>query len=194
MLHRLKQIERDWLDCQDCNLHKKRSQLVHKRILGKPTFGCLLVIGEAPGRSEDSEGVPFVGRAGKLLDKLFARASIDSCVIVNVVACRPPGNRDPGQEEMKACWARVQRVIEVVQPKAIVTLGRVAPNWIFDQDSSMNDMTEKVFVWWFQGNDIPVVPAFHPAYLLRGKRSKKADQMVVNALEVAQGLVEKRKG
>lgn len=193
MLHRLKQIERDWLDCQDCNLHKMRSQMVHKRILGDAMPGCLLVIGEAPGAVEDSEGVPFVGRAGKLLDKLFARAKVDTAVIVNVVACRPPSNRDPEGGEMQACWARVQRVIEVVKPRAIVTLGRVASNWIFDQDSLMSDMTEKVFIWWFQEGDIPVVPAFHPAYLLRGKRSKKADQMVVDALELAQGLVEKKR-
>src|SRR4029077_61697 len=111
--------------CQNCRLAKSRTQVVYG--VGNPNAD-LMFIGEAPGRDEDLQGQPFVGRAGQLLTDIIKAMKLtrDEVYIANVIKCRPPENRNPEQDEIDACRPYIRRQIEIIQPKVIVTLGRVA--------------------------------------------------------------------
>jgi len=154
-----------WGGCQRCPLHKERRNIVHWRgNLDSP----LLLIGEAPGADEDLAGRPFVGRAGRLLDELLSEASLDpseDVVVTNTVACRPPGNRKPHGDELKACRRRLGAFIRIVRPKVIVLLGAVAAKLAgVHSISSHRGSTCEVEV----GSLITdAVPTYHPSFLLR---------------------------
>lgn len=174
-------IEADWNGCTDCRLHKKRVSHVWGRKVGKVQENGLLILGEAPGRNENESGQAFVGRSGELLDQMLAEAGITGAYITNTVACWPPGNRNPEQDELDSCWGRLQRVITTLAPRVIMTVGAVPSKHLLDVKYPIGHLMNEVFVWrlgenYFQSH---VVPIFHPAYVLknRGEKSRVIDRM-----------------
>jgi uracil-DNA glycosylase len=149
--------------CSQCALHKTRKQAV-------PGVGDehadWLFVGEAPGADEDEQGEPFVGQAGKLLDNMLAAISLqrDSNVyIANIVKCRPPGNRNPEAEEARACEPFLARQIQLIKPKLIIALGKVAAQNLLCSDATIASLRGKLH----SVHGIPLIVTYHPAYLLR---------------------------
>jgi len=124
-----------------------------------------MFVGEGPGEAEDLSGLPFVGRAGKLLEKMLSeiKLSREDVFITNVVKCRPPGNRDPKPEEIATCEPYLHRQIELIRPKVIIALGRIAGKLLIGEERSMKDMRGKLFN--YRGVDLRVL--YHPAAILR---------------------------
>jgi len=149
--------------CTDCPLHQKRNQSVFG--VGDENADWLFV-GEGPGAEEDAQGEPFVGQAGKLLDNMLAAIQLkrgQNVYIANVVKCRPPGNRNPEPAEALACEPYLHRQIELIRPKLIVALGRVAVSNLLATDASIASLRGKVHRY----RGIPLIVTYHPAYLLR---------------------------
>lgn len=155
-------------DCTACVLHQKRNKTVFG--VGDENADWLFV-GEGPGADEDAQGEPFVGQAGKLLDNMLAAVALQrgkNVYIANIVKCRPPGNRNPQPEEAEACSAYLQRQIELIRPKLIIALGKVAAVNLTGRDASIASLRGQVHA--YQG--IPLVVTYHPAYLLRTLNDK----------------------
>src|SRR4051812_17187967 len=155
-------------DCRRCKLCAGRTNLVFG--VGNPT-AHLVFVGEGPGADEDAQGEPFVGKAGQLLDKMieamgYARGDVYIC---NVVKCRPPGNRNPEPDEIAACEPFLQAQLRSIQPKAIVTLGKFAAQTLLRDPAPISRLRGV----WREYGGIPVMPTFHPAYLLRSPEEKK---------------------
>lgn len=156
--------------CQQCQLAKTRSNTV----VGRGNRQArLLIIGEAPGEQEDLQGLPFVGKAGQLLENMLAAAGFDSArdvYICNLLKCRPPGNRNPAQDEIVQCQRFLQWQIEAVKPELIVAVGRFAAQSLLQSTASLGSLRGKQH----QYGNYPVLVSFHPAYLLRspGEKSK----------------------
>lgn len=152
--------------CTRCGLCQSRTNTVFGE--GDPD-AKIMFIGEGPGQNEDLQGRPFVGRAGELLDKMIAAMGLrrEDVFIANVVKCRPPQNRTPTPMEADACWPYLRRQIEIVAPQVIVTLGGPATKTILQTTEGITRIRGQ----WRQYNGveppIPVMPTFHPAYLLR---------------------------
>ena len=150
----------------------------------------LLFIGEGPGAEEDRQGLPFVGRAGELLTKIIQAIGLerDQVYIANIVKCRPPGNRDPKPEEVAACRRYLESQIDLIEPKIIVLLGRVAAQTLLGNDLTLGRMRDQ----WHRVRDVEVRVTYHPAALLRNasfKRPTWDDMQVVRdrLAEVAVG-------
>ncbi len=155
-------------DCARCVLHQKRKQSVFG--VGDEKANWLFV-GEAPGADEDAQGEPFVGQAGKLLDNMLKTIDLkrgEDVYIANVVKCRPPGNRNPEPDEARACEPYLTRQIQLIQPKLIVALGKVAAVNLLARDVPVASLRNKVHE--YQG--IPLIVMYHPAYLLRSLPDK----------------------
>jgi uracil-DNA glycosylase family 4 len=140
----------------------------------------LMFVGEAPGREEDEQGLPFVGAAGQLLTKIIEAMGTtrEEVYIVNTVACRPPENRNPEPEEVAACRPFLQEQIRLVAPRVIVTLGTFATQAILGTDQPISVLRGR----WQVAHGARVMPTFHPAYLLRSPKGKKdvwADMQLV---------------
>jgi len=151
--------------CTRCGLAAGRTQTVFG--VGSPEAD-LMFVGEAPGRDEDLQGEPFVGRSGKLLDQLMAEElGMDrrSCFIGNVLRCRPPGNRDPRPEEVESCRPFLERQIELIDPKVIVTLGNFATQVVLDRTEGISRLRGRHYPY---RTGAVVVPTYHPSYALRG--------------------------
>jgi len=149
--------------CRACGLCEKRKQAVLG--VGHPSAPWMF-IGEGPGADEDEQGEPFVGQAGKLLDSMLAAIGCErgrEVYIANVVKCRPPGNRTPTLDEAAACAPFLDRQIELVRPKLIVALGKVAATRLLGTEASLASLRGRVHRY----HDIPVIVTYHPAYLLR---------------------------
>jgi len=154
--------------CMNCPLGKTRTHMVFAD--GNP-HAELMFIGEGPGADEDATGVPFVGRAGELLSRMIAAMTFDRATetcIANIVKCRPPGNRNPSDEEAAACMPYLKRQIEMVNPKVIVLLGAVPLLYLFNLKGIM-----KLRGRWLDYGGIRVMPTYHPAFLLRNPLAKK---------------------
>ena len=155
-------------NCLKCNLGKTRKKFV----FGVGDFNAsLLLVGEAPGEQEDLSGEPFVGRAGKLLDKMLSainRSRENDVFICNVLKCRPPDNRDPSKEEISKCEPYLVNQIDLIQPKLIVALGRVAGKTLLGVDKSLKDMRNTIHS--YHGTNLIVT--YHPAALLRNSNWK----------------------
>jgi DNA polymerase len=150
--------------CTDCPLSATRTQVVFG--VGDP-HADLMFVGEAPGRDEDLQGEPFVGRSGRLLDRLLAEeVGIDrsAVYIANVVKCRPPDNRDPRPDEIAACRPYLTDQIDLIAPKVVVTLGNFATRLLLDTDKGITTVRGASYPM----GDVLVVPTFHPAAALRG--------------------------
>ena len=150
------------MNCTNCELCQTRTQVVFSD--GNPQ-SKIMIIGEGPGKDEDKQGKPFVGRAGKLFSQMLLAIGIprEEVYITNIVKCRPPENRNPKPDEIAACQSILQRQIEFIQPKIIVLLGAVAWKWMFPDGKTIGKVHGQLFS--YQG--ISVMPLFHPAYLLR---------------------------
>lgn len=136
----------------------------------------ILFIGEAPGKDEDAAGLPFVGRAGKLLDRMLAAIGLDrkaNVYITNVLNWRPPGNRDPSPEEAAACLPFLRRHIELAAPEIIVLLGAVAARHVLGRSEGIMRLRGNWLEYHVAGRMVPVMPTLHPAYLLRRPIDKK---------------------
>jgi DNA polymerase len=150
-------------DCQRCALSEGRKSIVFGD--GNPNAD-ILFIGEGPGAEEDKRGVPFVGRAGELLTRMIERGMgipRADVYICNIVKCRPPGNRDPEPEETAACRPFLDAQIDSVAPRVIVTLGRPAASVLLGREVAITRLRGN----WQEYRGIPVMPTFHPAYVLR---------------------------
>ena len=151
--------------CTDCGLAATRTTVVFGT--GSPT-ARIMFVGEAPGKSEDEQGVPFVGRAGQLLTTLLEEIGLtrDDSYIANVLKCRPPNNRDPKQEEIDACKGYLRTQIDLINPEVVMTLGNFATKLLLRTETGITRMRGKVYPWW-RGM---LVPTFHPAAVLRDPR------------------------
>ncbi len=161
------------MSCTFCPLYKGRTQAVPGEGNRKAE---LMFVGEAPGRDEDIQGRPFVGRAGQLLTRIIQAMGFERehVYIANVIKCRPPENRTPKPDEIKACSPYLVKQIELVKPKVIVALGKVAAEFLLQTNKSMSEL---------RGNfgeyaGIPVMPTFHPSYLVRNEGNKEIKRMV----------------
>jgi DNA polymerase len=167
----------DWTDladmvasCTACDLHTGRTQAV---------FGVgnqqadLMFVGEAPGADEDRQGEPFVGRAGQLLNEMLKAIGLQrrSVYIANILKCRPPNNRDPKPEEAEQCVPYLYRQIELIQPKLIVAVGRIAAQRLLKTDAALSKLRNKVHV--LPETQTPFIVTYHPAYLLRSPLEKR---------------------
>jgi uracil-DNA glycosylase family 4 len=169
----LNELREEIGDCKRCKLSLQRTNIVFGE--GDPDTP-LMFIGEAPGEEEDKQGRPFVGDAGQLLTRLIEKMGFkrESLYITNVVKCRPPMNREPEEDEIKTCIPFLHRQIEVIKPSVIMTLGGVATRSLlfFNQQKKKEGISLwRGKVYYYQ--KIPVVPTFHPAYLLRNPKDKK---------------------
>lgn len=159
----LQELAKKAYQCQKCRLAKTRTNVV---------FGVgnacakLLFIGEGPGKEEDLKGEPFVGRSGQLLDRLCKEElnmTREDFYIANVVKCRPPNNRDPQEEEIDACRGYLEKQIEIINPKVIVTLGNYSTKFVLNRSEGIKALRGRIY----QINGRHVVPTFHPAAALR---------------------------
>ncbi len=155
-------------DCSRCRLHEGRNKIVFGS--GNPS-ARLVFVGEGPGADEDQQGLPFVGRAGQLLTQMIERTAAGEGIpierkdvyICNVVKCRPPGNRAPEPDEMDTCGQFLHRQLEAIQPTAICVLGATAAKALLQTSMGITKMRGN----WREWRGIPVMPTFHPSYLLR---------------------------
>ncbi len=155
-------------DCPRCPLAKTRTHLVFGEGNEKAK---LMLIGEAPGRDEDLSGVPFVGRAGQLLNKILEAIHFkrEDVYIANIVKCRPPNNRDPLPSEVEKCEPYLKKQIEIIKPKIILALGRIAGQTLLKTNASLTALRGKVHNY----HGIKLVVTYHPAALLRNPHWKK---------------------
>ena len=163
------QLIRDEIgDCTRCPLHKGRNKLVYGD--GSPT-ARLMFVGEGPGADEDAQGLPFVGRAGQLLNNMITAMGLkrEEVYIANVVKCRPPGNRVPEPEEIATCSPFLFHQIDVIRPQVLVALGATAATCLLGQRQPLAGLRGRVHA--FRGAQLIVT--YHPAYLLRDPRQKK---------------------
>jgi uracil-DNA glycosylase family 4 len=160
----LAEVRREAMSCTKCPLASGRTQVVFG--VGNPEAD-LMFVGEGPGRDEDLAGEPFVGRSGKLLDKLMVQEiGIDRsrCYIANVVKCRPPNNRDPLPDEIEACRPWLESQLELIDPTVVVTLGNFATRLLLDTTQGISKLRGRSYPY-RQGY---LVPTYHPAAALRG--------------------------
>ena len=160
----LNEVTRQIMSCSKCELHKTKKNYVPGEGGMNPD---IMFIGEGPGETEDNFGKPFIGKAGQLLDKLITRMGYtrESVFITNIVKCRPPGNREPLKNEVDACLPYLICQVEVVKPRVIVCLGRLAMNNLLGASYSITQQRGQRLE--FMG--IPVIPTFHPSYVLHQK-------------------------
>jgi uracil-DNA glycosylase family 4 len=152
-------------DCQKCPLAADRNTVVFGT--GDPDAD-LMFVGEAPGFNEDKQGKPFVGQAGKLLDKLLAEIGLErgQCFIANVLKCRPPGNRDPAPLEIEACEGHLFRQIELIQPRVVCSLGNFATKLLSGRPEGITKVRGVPQVRELGGRTVFLYPIFHPAAAL----------------------------
>jgi DNA polymerase len=155
-------------DCTRCALHAGRNKIVFGD--GSPN-ARILFVGEGPGADEDAQGLPFVGKAGQLLNNMIAAMGLkrEEVYIANVVKCRPPGNRTPEPEEANTCSPFLFRQIDIVRPEVIVALGATAATYLLGQRQPLAGLRGRVHTW--RGSKLIVT--YHPAFLLRDPRQKK---------------------
>lgn len=164
----LDQVREELGECTRCKLHAGRTKIVFGQ--GNPSAD-ILFIGEGPGEEEDRQGLPFVGRAGKLLTKIIQdgmKLRREDVYIANIVKCRPPGNRDPEKDEVAACKPFLLKQIRAIAPRAIVTLGRPATSTLLGRNVQITRMRGQ----WQEFYGVPLMPTYHPAFVLRQYTTK----------------------
>ena len=168
------------LDCHLCDLAKSRKNVV----FGEGNEQAdLMIIGEAPGATEDEQGRPFVGRSGELLTRMIEKAIgiPRSRVIANVIKCRPPSNRNPEPEEVELCKPFLDKQIEMIKPKIILALGGISYSYLTGEQTGITKARGKVYEY----HGMKLIPSFHPSYLLRNPSAKKEaydDMLMVKEL------------
>lgn len=173
MYKELENIRQKCLSCKRCSLASSRTNIVFSDGVPNPK---LMLIGEAPGFYEDKQGKPFVGKAGQLLDKIFASVGLSrekDIYICNTIKCRPPDNRNPLPEEKEACWEYLKAQIDIIHPQIILLCGNVAVQSILGNIGGITKIRGK----WFSGGEnvhgAKLMPIFHPSYLLRNDSREK---------------------
>ena len=165
----LKKLNSECVECASCNLSKTRKNVV----VGKGNESAhVVIIGEGPGEQEDITGLPFVGRAGKMLDTALSSVDIDpleDCYITNIVKCRPPNNRKPSAAESEACMPWLNKQINLLKPKIIILAGSTAVQSFL----GINEPISKIRGQWIEKDNIKYMPIFHPSYLLRNPSKNK---------------------
>ncbi|HEY2775468.1 MAG TPA: uracil-DNA glycosylase [Candidatus Binatia bacterium] len=172
-------------DCRRCKLCRGRTNIVFG--VGNPS-ASLMFVGEGPGEDEDRLGEPFVGKAGALLDSIITNAmglSRSDVYIANVVKCRPPNNRDPEPDEIVACEPFLRRQVELVSPQVIVSLGKFATQALLGDRTPISKRRGR----WHEFNGVPLMPTFHPAYLLRNPADKRLVWEDIKLVMARLGLV-----
>lgn len=167
MYNTWEELEEECKQCKKCKLCTNRNNVV----IGTGNKKAdLMFIGEGPGADEDAQGIPFVGKAGKLMNMAFAGVGInrDEVYIANIVKCRPPGNRNPESDEAKACLDYLRNQVVFVEPKVIVLLGSVALKNILGEEYGITASRGK----WIEKKNILYMPTWHPAALLRDENKK----------------------
>ncbi|MBA2656162.1 MAG: uracil-DNA glycosylase [Tatlockia sp.] len=177
-------LQREVAACQRCPLHLNRTQTVFSR---GSSQAKLMIIGEAPGFYEDQQGLPFVGKAGMLLNQMMQSIGINEnqVYIANVLKCRPPANRDPAIEEISQCSSHLAQQIDLVAPALILALGRFAGQFLVNKTIPLNQLRKSIY----QYRNTPFIVSYHPAYLLRNPKDKK--KAFSDLLDVKKFLVEK---
>ncbi len=156
--------------CELCRLCEKRTNIV----FGEGTAEAkVMFVGEGPGADEDKTGRPFVGRAGQLLTKILTSVgwAREDVYITNIVKCRPPGNRDPKEDEMFCCERYLLAQIETISPQVIATLGNVPKNYFLGDIGGITRVRGKIYKW--EAGGIDIFPMYHPSYLLRNEGRHK---------------------
>jgi uracil-DNA glycosylase family 4 len=155
-------------DCRRCKLHASRTQIVFGTGHGKAK---LMFIGEAPGRDEDLQGEPFVGLAGQLLTKIIQAMKLtrEGVYIANIIKCRPPGNRNPEPDEIRACEPFLLKQLQVIRPKLICALGTFAAQTLLKTDEKISTLRGRFHEY----SGVPLMPTYHPAFLLRNPNRKR---------------------
>ena len=155
-------------DCQKCRLRDTCRQVVFG---DGNTNADIIFIGEGPGKDEDEQGIPFIGRAGQLLNKILEAAQFNrsEVFITNVVKCRPPGNRLPNPDEVKECRSYLEAQIRIINPKIVVCLGAMACQTVIDPKAKISQTRGR----WFTRNGIMIMATYHPAALLRNEQYKR---------------------
>jgi len=165
----LKKLNSECVECTSCNLSKTRKNVV----VGKGNESAqVVIIGEGPGEQEDITGLPFVGRAGKMLDTALSSVDIDpleDCYITNIVKCRPPNNRKPSAVESEACMPWLNEQVNLLKPKIIILAGSTAVQSFL----GINEPISKIRGQWIEKDNIKYMPIFHPSYLLRNPSKNK---------------------
>jgi DNA polymerase len=172
--------------CTKCPLSQGRTQVVFG--VGAPDAD-LLIVGEGPGREEDLAGEPFVGRSGKLLDRLLQEElgfGRERCYIANVVKCRPPNNRNPAPVEITACRPYLEEQIALIKPAVIITLGNFSTRLLLDTEDGIRSLRGSVFPY----GQATLVPTYHPAYVLRSGGQSLAEMRadLIRAKRLLPGL------
>jgi uracil-DNA glycosylase len=167
--------------CTKCGLHASRTNTVFAR--GNPQ-ASLCIVGEAPGEEEDLQGLPFVGRSGKLLDETLVSLGLDvdaDVYVCNIVKCRPPGNRRPSDEEVNFCADFLEEQLKLVSPKVLVALGNTAVSGLLPLDGGITKIHGKLF----KRGTLPVIPVYHPSYVLRNGSAGQVYQDFKQDLQTA---------
>lgn len=173
--------------CNKCRLAETRIHAVP----GEGDWNAdLMFVGEGPGRDEDKQGRPFIGRAGQLLTKIIAAMEFDrdQVYITNIVKCRPPENRNPLDDEVEMCKDYLLEQIEIISPRVIVTLGKVAADFFIPGAPTMGSIRGKFHLF----GDIPVMPTYHPAYLVRNERNRELKKKVWEDMKQVMALLGKK--
>jgi uracil-DNA glycosylase family 4 len=175
------------LSCQKCPLSQGRKNAVP----GEGNLGAeLMFVGEAPGRDEDIQGRPFVGRAGQLLTKIIHAMKFkrEEIYITNIVKCRPPENRTPHKQEIEMCQDYLREQLEMIKPKVIVTLGKVAADFFIESKLRMTALRGN----FYEFNNIKVMPTFHPSYVIRNEGNKEIKKMVWEDMQKVMAFLGKK--
>lgn len=169
----LERLEAEASACTRCALAATRTNVVFGA--GSPVAD-LVFVGEAPGRHEDAQGIPFVGAAGNLLNRLCSEVGIerDQVYICNILKCRPPGNRDPLPDEIETCTAFLDRQLELLDPLVVVTLGAFATRYLLGRNCGITSVRGRRFRW---RNDSTLIPTFHPAAAIRSGGGPRLEDM-----------------
>ncbi len=188
----LSQLKQEYHHCQRCpSLCQSRTKVV---------FGSgneqasVLFIGEAPGKEEDRQGIPFCGMSGKVLAELLASISLtrDDVFITNTILCRPESNRNPAKDEVENCRQRLDTLIEIIRPKVIVTIGNFATERILGK-AGVTKLHGKVHALVFHQREIKVIPVIHPANLLYNGRNPELLQQMKDDFKVIRSVIEEKK-
>ena len=163
----LTRIQEEIEGCKKCRLYETRTKCVPGKGVLNPE---VMIIGEAPGADEDRSGIPFVGKAGQYMDKWMDAINLDrdkDLFIGNIVKCRPPGNRDPFPDEIEACRGYLERQIQLIKPKLILSVGRIASQFLIGSTLGIGRLRGQMYHY----RGIPLIPTYHPSGVLRNPES-----------------------
>lgn len=168
----LNSLNREIFKCNKCPLFKAKTNYVPGEGSVTPD---IVFIGEGPGETEDKFGKPFIGKAGQLLEKIINKMGYkrEEIFISNIVKCRPPNNRDPMKKEVEACLPYLRKQLEILKPKVIVCLGRVALNTLLNENYSISKVRGNIFNYM----DVPLIPTYHPSYILHKKERSEISKV-----------------